>query len=105
MRLATSIRSVNVRARTHVVFRARALSGCMEVRMKILLWGAGAHGRVIHDLASACGYYDITFVDDRPTGDSCCGRRVLSPDDDRVGDYKSFIVSQGDNRARARCFY
>jgi sugar O-acyltransferase (sialic acid O-acetyltransferase NeuD family) len=74
--------------------------------MKVLLWGAGAHGRVIHDLAGACGYSDIAFVDDLPyaAGVCVCGSPVLSPDDARIGDYQHFIVSLGDNRLRARCF-
>jgi sugar O-acyltransferase (sialic acid O-acetyltransferase NeuD family) len=72
--------------------------------MKVLLWGAGAHGRVIHDLAGACGYSDIAFVDDRPSVDGVCGSPVLSPHDQRIGDYRHFIVSLGDNRFRARCF-
>ena len=72
--------------------------------MRVLLWGAGAHGRVIHDLAGACGYNDIAFVDDRPFPDSVCGSAVLSPDDARIGDYRHFIVSVGDNLLRARLF-
>jgi sugar O-acyltransferase (sialic acid O-acetyltransferase NeuD family) len=72
--------------------------------MKILLWGAGAHGRVTHDLARACGYEDIAFVDDGPTSDRVLGRPVHSTGDDRVGDYRHFIVCVGDNIARARCF-
>ncbi len=71
---------------------------------KLLLWGAGAHGRVIHDLAGACGYNDIAFVDERLTADRVCGSLVLSPEDDRVRDYQHFIASVGDNRIRARCF-
>ena len=72
--------------------------------MRVLLWGAGAHGRVIHDLAGACGYNDIAFVDDQPPVDRVCGSAVLSPDDGRIGDYRHFIVAVGDSRVRARCF-
>jgi sugar O-acyltransferase (sialic acid O-acetyltransferase NeuD family) len=72
--------------------------------MKVLLWGAGAHGRVIHDLADACGYSDIAFVDDQASAERVCGCRVLMPDDHRIGDYRHFIVSVGDNQLRARCF-
>jgi len=71
--------------------------------MKVLLWGAGAHGRVIHDLAEACGYSDIAFVDDQPRAERVCGCPVLLPDDHRITDYRHFIVSVGDNRVRARC--
>src|ERR1700733_14277703 len=72
--------------------------------MKILLWGAGAHGRVIWDLARACGYEDIAFVDDAAAADRVLGRPVLSPGDARVREYQRFIVCVGDNLARARCF-
>jgi len=71
---------------------------------KLLLWGAGAHGRVIHDLALACGYRDIAFVDDSPAAESVCGSPLLRPDDARVRKYTHFIVAMGDNRVRARCF-
>jgi sugar O-acyltransferase (sialic acid O-acetyltransferase NeuD family) len=72
--------------------------------MKLLLWGAGAHGRVIHDLALACGYTDIAFVDDRPSCNQVCGSPVLPPDDPRAGSYQKFIVCLGDNRIRALRF-
>ncbi len=71
---------------------------------KLLLWGAGAHGRVIHDLAWACGYREMAFVDDCPAAGLVCGSPVLRPDDERIPDYTHFVVSLGDNQARARCF-
>jgi acetyltransferase EpsM len=70
----------------------------------LLLWGAGAHGRVIHDLAWACGYREMAFVDDGPAAELVCGSPVLRPDDERMRDYTHFVVSLGDNQARARCF-
>ena len=72
--------------------------------MKVLLWGAGAHGRVIHDLAGACGYSHIAFIDDQPPAERVCGCPVLLPGDHRIGDYRHFVVSVGDNRLRARLF-
>ena len=71
---------------------------------KLLLWGAGAHGRVVHDLAWACGYRDLAFVDDNLSADCVCGCPVLRPSDERIGRYTHFVVSVGDNQARARCF-
>ncbi len=71
---------------------------------RLLLWGAGAHGRVIHDLARACGYRELAFIDDNATAELVCGSPVLRPDDERVRDYSHFVVSVGDNRMRARCF-
>ena len=71
---------------------------------RLLLWGAGAHGRVIHDLAGACGYRELAFVDDAPAAEFVCGSPVFGPDDKRIGDYTHFIAAVGDNRARARCF-
>jgi sugar O-acyltransferase (sialic acid O-acetyltransferase NeuD family) len=73
-------------------------------RPKLLLWGAGAHGRVIHDLAGACGYREVAFVDDCPAAELVCGSPVLRPDDERMRGYTHFIVALGDNRVRARCF-
>ncbi len=70
----------------------------------MLLWGAGAHGRVIHDLAWACGYRDLAFIDENRAAESVCGSPVLQPDDERRREYTHFVVSLGDNRARARCF-
>jgi len=71
---------------------------------KLLLWGAGAHGRVIHDLAWVCGYRELAFLDENLAAESVCGNLVLRPDDERTRDYTHFVVSLGDNRARARCF-
>lgn len=72
--------------------------------MKLLLWGAGAQGRVVHDLAGACGYTDIAFVDDCPAGDLVRNSPVFRPDDPRIPGYRHFIVSLGDNFARASRF-
>lgn len=71
---------------------------------KLLLWGAGAHGRVILDLAKACGYREVAFADDRPAAEAVCGSPVLRADDERMREYKHFIIAIGDNRERARCF-
>jgi sugar O-acyltransferase (sialic acid O-acetyltransferase NeuD family) len=72
--------------------------------MKLLLWGAGAHGRVIHDLARACGYTDIIFADDNPTIGEVCGSTVLPTGDLHLQNYQQFIICLGDNYIRARRF-
>jgi len=72
--------------------------------MKLLLWGAGAHGRVIHDLARACGYTDIVFVDDNPTTGEVCGSTVFPAGDLHLQNYQQFIICLGDNYSRARRF-
>lgn len=72
--------------------------------MTLLLWGAGAHGRVVHDLASACGFSKFVFVDEQSAGNYVRNCPVLSPDDPRVEECRQFIVAVGDNTARARCF-
>jgi sugar O-acyltransferase (sialic acid O-acetyltransferase NeuD family) len=72
--------------------------------MKLLLWGAGAQGRVVHDLAGACGYTDIAFVDDRLAGGRLRQSPVFSREDPRIGDYGHFIVSVGDNVTRELLF-
>ncbi len=75
-----------------------------EIMMKLLLWGAGAQGRVVHDLAGACGYSDIGFIDDHPPAGLVRNSPVFLPGDHRIQGYRYFIVSMGDNAARAARF-
>jgi UDP-N-acetylbacillosamine N-acetyltransferase len=72
--------------------------------MKLLLWGAGAQGHVVHDLAGACGYTDIAFIDDCPSRDRVRNSPVYHPDDPCISGYRHFIISVGDNMARAARF-
>lgn len=78
---------------------------------KLIIWGAGGHGKVILDIARATGLFTETvFVDDAclSPGQSFCdcelfpsseGIRSLS-----VRGHFSFVVAIGDNRVRERCF-
>lgn len=72
--------------------------------MRLLLWGAGAQGRVVHDLAYACGYTDIAFIDDQPKALQVRNSPVFSPNDPRVTEYRHFAVAIGDNGLRASRF-
>lgn len=71
--------------------------------MKLILWGAGGHGKVVLDVARATGAYtDIAFADDDPAvGRQFAGCPVLRRP---VEGYKQFLVSIGDNRTRAACY-
>ncbi len=65
---------------------------------RLLIVGAGGHGRVAADIASHSGYGDIAFLDDVP-GDGVVGR---------VADYERFVheadffVAIGNNGVRER---
>jgi len=75
----------------------------------LILWGAGGHAAVVLEIANAMGCFDpVALVDD---GQPACSSlpapllgssRVLMnlPEGERC----DFLVSIGDNRARARCF-
>ena len=44
---------------------------------KIIIVGAGGHGKVIADIASKCGYTDIMFIDDNSSVKTCMGCKVI----------------------------
>lgn len=63
---------------------------------KLLIIGAGGHGRVVGEVAEACGY-EIAFLDDQP-GDGVIGAVA---DIDGVKDpFDEFIVGIGNNSKR-----
>ena len=72
--------------------------------MRLIIVGAGGHGKVIADNALKNGYTDICFVDDRATG-TCMGFPIVGttadiPDlDDGNTD---FIIGVGNNGIRRR---
>ena len=66
--------------------------------MKILIIGAGGHGRVVAEIAEACGYDTVAFLDDRP-GDGVVG--TIDQMGTVVGNYDSVIVAIGNNKIRA----
>ncbi len=71
---------------------------------KLVIVGAGGHGKVIADNALKNGYTDICFVDDRATG-SCMGFPVVGTGADipRLNDGKTdFIIAIGNNAVRKK---
>lgn len=69
---------------------------------RLLIIGAGGHGKVIADIALKVGYTDISFVDDSAT-DSCMGFPVIGKCDESesFNDGKTdFIIGIGNNRVR-----
>jgi UDP-N-acetylbacillosamine N-acetyltransferase len=75
-------------------------------RKPLLIWGAGGHGKVVADIARACGHGDICFLDDRAiAGGQVCGIQVFRPAD-LGGRFTglSFLIAIGDNEVRARWF-
>ncbi len=77
---------------------------------KLILWGAGGHGKVILDAAKAMDVFDkITFVDDAQDGSP--GRFLWSGGSEFRSVFPAprmripgSVVSIGDNRVRAACF-
>ena len=71
---------------------------------RLIIVGAGGHGKVIADCALKCGYTDISFADDHTTGDML-GFPVVGTvqDIERLNDGKTdFIIGIGNNTVRKR---
>lgn len=69
---------------------------------KLVIIGAGGHGKVIADLAVKNGYSDICFVDDNAVGE-CAGFPVVGVVSDvekLAGDNTEFIIGIGNNKIR-----
>ena len=64
---------------------------------KLIIIGAGGHGRVIADAASLCGYEDIAFLDDAAA--NAVGKVASFPQYIHEAD---FIVAIGNNAIRKR---
>jgi acetyltransferase EpsM len=78
---------------------------------KLIIWGAGGHGKVVLDIARAMELFtNIVFVDDACTlpGQSFCDCQLLPSCEGmetlKAGGHTSFIVAIGKNRARERRF-
>ena len=65
---------------------------------RLLIIGAGGHGRVAADIASHCGYRDIAFLDDAPR-DGVVGTVA---DAAHFIDSADFFVAIGNNATRER---
>ena len=71
---------------------------------RLIIVGAGGHGKVIADCALKCGYTDISFADDHTTGDML-GFPVVGTvqDIECLNDGKTdFIIGIGNNTVRKR---
>lgn len=71
---------------------------------RLVIIGAGGHGKVIADNAIKNGYSDICFVDDRATGE-CMGFPVIgtSADVEKLNDGKTdFVLGIGNNTIREK---
>ena len=69
---------------------------------KLVIIGAGGHGKVVADNAPKNGYTEISFVDDFETG-SCLGIPIVgkNADVEMLNDGKTdFIIGIGDNAIR-----
>lgn len=69
---------------------------------RLIIIGAGGHGKAIADNAIKNGYMNIAFVDDHATGE-CMGLPIIGKSDDieRYNDGKTdFIIGVGNNATR-----
>ncbi len=69
---------------------------------RLIIVGAGGHGKVVSDIAARNGYSDICFVDDKAVGD-CMGYPIIGKCDqlDAFNDGKTeFVIAVGDNSTR-----
>jgi acetyltransferase EpsM len=78
---------------------------------RLLLWGAGGHGKVVLEVATAMNRYSaIAFIDDQWDGtrtENGGGELLGTPSElHRLRDlgYVSIVISIGSNRLRARCY-
>lgn len=79
----------------------------MSSKGKLLVFGAGGHGKVVADVARSAGWTLAGFVDDAPERDGTAiwGLPVTSLERIRreAPELASFALGVGDNGARARC--
>ncbi len=74
------------------------------MKKKLLIIGAGGHGKVVADIALLNGYSDIAFLDDNLVGTLCAGFPVIGKVEDEglYSDSCDFFVAIGNAEARAR---
>lgn len=71
---------------------------------RLVIVGAGGHGKVIADIALKNGYQDISFVDDNAVGE-CMGYSIIgkSRNLEQLNDGKTdFVIAVGDNVTRKK---
>ena len=73
----------------------------MEIMKRLVIIGAGGHGKVIADIATKNGYQEIIFLDDDPLIKDCTGFEVAGTLNDCIN-YKKwdFIVEVGNAKIR-----
>jgi acetyltransferase EpsM len=73
---------------------------------RLLVWGAGGHGKVVLDVAMATGRYsDISFFDDGPPkAKEFCHCPLTGSFDGLTPEGSEVVIAIGSNEARARCF-
>jgi sugar O-acyltransferase (sialic acid O-acetyltransferase NeuD family) len=78
---------------------------------RLILWGAGGHGRSVTDITHALNdFEEVVFVDDDPSrvGVVSCGVRIAGTSADleslRREGFDHLTVTIGDNHRRAACF-
>lgn len=71
--------------------------------MRLIIIGAGGHGKVIADIAKNNGYTDIAFLDDDENIHSCSGYNVIGTTN-AFSNYseRDFIVAVGNNEVREK---
>ena len=68
---------------------------------KLMILGAGGHGKVVADIARLCGYEQIAFLDDDPAKTSWVGYPVSGPICQQDAyDQWDFFVAIGDSSVR-----
>lgn len=78
---------------------------------KLIIWGAGGHGKVVLDVARAMDEFtEIVFLDDAAErcGKLFCGCRIMGGREQlgllKERGYRLFVAAIGDNWVRARCY-
>jgi sugar O-acyltransferase (sialic acid O-acetyltransferase NeuD family) len=69
---------------------------------RLIIIGAGGHGKVVSDIALKCGYSDICFVDDKAVGD-CMGYPIIGKCEElyAMNDGNTeFVIAVGNNATR-----
>lgn len=77
----------------------------MNKGKKLVVLGFGGHARSVADVALACGYVELHFVDDNArNGESFLGYPVTVSVDACIGNNHEFFPAAGDNRKREAQF-
>lgn len=69
---------------------------------RLIIIGAGGHGRVVADIARQTGYNDIVFLDNDSELKNCAGYPVLGPDAMTAGLEGDIFIAVGDPGIRRR---